>query len=250
MKRVISMVPSWTETLIESGVEVVGRTRFCVHPQDKIQKIKAVGGTKEIQWDLVRELYADLLLLDREENPKSMAEESPLPVFDTHVTDLRDLPAELSRLAERFSSRKLEEFSGRWQKVGLLSQKNRSLERLPGVKKWLKPYSGQTDFLYLIWKNPWMAVGEHTFIDSMLKHLGFTKNALAHNSARIKYPQVDLSTYDPEKTLLLFSSEPYPFHKRHDFAQSLPFSSAIVDGEAWSWFGLRSLRFLEKSLNL
>lgn len=34
--RVVCMVPSWTETLIECGVKVVGRTRYCVHPGDRV----------------------------------------------------------------------------------------------------------------------------------------------------------------------------------------------------------------------
>ena len=48
--RVVSLVPSWTETLIEAGVDVVGRTRFCLHPRDRVKSIPAVGGTKDADW--------------------------------------------------------------------------------------------------------------------------------------------------------------------------------------------------------
>ena len=59
--------------LIEAGIEVVGRTRFCIHPREKIKNIPAVGGTKNVDWQKVNELKADLLILDQEENPKWMA---------------------------------------------------------------------------------------------------------------------------------------------------------------------------------
>ena len=44
----ISMVPSWTETLIAAGANVVGRTRFCVHPKDAVAVIPSFGGTKTL----------------------------------------------------------------------------------------------------------------------------------------------------------------------------------------------------------
>ena len=66
----ISMVPSWTETLISCGVEVVGRTRYCIHPTPVVKDIAVVGGTKNIDWKKVREIDADLLILDQEENPR------------------------------------------------------------------------------------------------------------------------------------------------------------------------------------
>jgi hypothetical protein len=48
--RVVSFVPSWTETLLECGVNVVGRTRYCIHPTEKIQNIAIIGGTKDAKW--------------------------------------------------------------------------------------------------------------------------------------------------------------------------------------------------------
>jgi len=60
-----------------------------------------------------------------------------------------------------------------------------------------------------------------------------------------KYPKIDLADFDPAKTLLLFSSEPFPFGKKKKELLSLDFPSALVDGESYSWFGVRSLRFLQ-----
>lgn len=89
-----------------------------------------------------------------------------------------------------------------------------------------------------------MAVGPHTFIGSVLAKLGLPVYPFAE-----AYPQFDPETLSGD-TLLLFSSEPYPFlRKRHGLAEmNLPY--AFVDGENFSWFGLRSLCFLEAALKL
>ena len=60
-----------------------------------------------------------------------------------------------------------------------------------------------------------------------------------------RYPTISLDDYDPSGTLLLFASEPYPFGRRRKDIEELPFASALVNGESYSWFGLRALRFLE-----
>ena len=89
--RIVSMVPSWTETLLKAGVNVVGRTRYCIHPPKLITNIPIVGGTKDVSWDLVEDLKPDLVLLDQEENPLEMAEECPVPYFATHVNSIESL---------------------------------------------------------------------------------------------------------------------------------------------------------------
>ena len=66
--RVVSLVPSWTETLLACGVNVVGRTRFCIHPAEKVESIPAIGGTKDLNRESLSELKPDLLLLDEPTN--------------------------------------------------------------------------------------------------------------------------------------------------------------------------------------
>ena len=66
----MSLVPSWTETLICAGVDVVGRTRFCIHPEGKVGSIAALGGTKNLKSQELMNLKPDLIILDQEENPK------------------------------------------------------------------------------------------------------------------------------------------------------------------------------------
>ncbi len=94
--RVVSLIPSWTETLLEAGVNVVGRTRFCVYPADKVRNIPAVAGTKNWDFAAIKALKPDLLLLDKEENPKWMAEQTEIPVFSTHITSIQSMPGALA----------------------------------------------------------------------------------------------------------------------------------------------------------
>ena len=47
--KIISLVPSITEALFDFGLsekEVIGRTKFCVHPENAVPKVEIIGGTK------------------------------------------------------------------------------------------------------------------------------------------------------------------------------------------------------------
>ena len=86
-----------------------------------------------------------------------------------------------------------------------------------------------------------MAIGNNTFIQSMLDFIGLSDCRIQFSE---KYPTIDLSLLDAE-TLLLCSSEPYPFAKAQESVVDLGFPCALIDGEKFSWYGLRSLTFLQ-----
>ena len=73
---------------------MVGRTRFCLHPHDRVSEIPIVGGTKNWNLQKLRDCDPDLLILDKEEHPREMAEES-LPFWASHVRGVDCLPDEL-----------------------------------------------------------------------------------------------------------------------------------------------------------
>ncbi|MCX7978050.1 MAG: helical backbone metal receptor [Bdellovibrionaceae bacterium] len=245
MQKIISLVPSWTETLIAADVSVVGRTRFCIHPKDRIKDVPVVGGTKNWEWDKILSLNPDLLILDREENPRFMSEQNSIPWHATHITSVQDVPRALAEMAKLLDNRKLVEFSERWQKV-LSSTSGPRLEfswqDLPGVLEWgLLPKHPVQRVIYLIWKKPWMCVSRNTFIGSMFGLFNINLDLFSS-----KYPEIALEEIkEKDSTLLLFSSEPYPFLKFKENLGELGFPYAIVNGESWSWFGQRSLEFLE-----
>lgn len=235
--RVICLVPSLTETLIEAGVNVVGRTRFCIHPAEKVKNIPIVGGTKNIDWDKVQSLQANIIILDKEENPKSFADQSPIPFIATHIQDISTCIFSLKHLAQQLQTPLLDEFAARFE---FLKPKKISLNQFAN---WITNARENTSALeYIIWKDPIMAVSKNTFIGSVLKMLGHEPPDHA-----TKYPK--LPDQLNEKTTYLFSSEPFPFAKNKNWIQSQNAPAALVDGESFSWFGIRSLRFLESLLH-
>ncbi len=234
--RVISFVPSITETLLVADVNVVGRTRFCIHPMSA-KKIPVIGGTKDGQWEKIRVLKPDLVIFDREENTKQMAESCDFPFYAMHVTSVESLGRELAKLAEILANPKLHAFSQRaFTLLGSSFSAPALFEPLTAIP------SGIETVLYVIWKDPWMVVSADTFIGDICRLL---KMALPNFAE--KYPKISLADYNPEKTLLLFSSEPFPFRKYLEEIKSLGFPAAMVDGENFSWFGIRSIQFLESS---
>jgi hypothetical protein len=92
-----------------------------------------------------------------------------------------------------------------------------------------------------------MTIAPQTFIGSVLARLGFGAALLSFDRP---YPEIELESYDRETTLLCCSSEPFPFAKREKLIIDTGFPAIIVDGELYSWFGLRALRFLERELDL
>ena len=243
------MVPSWTETLIEAGVDVVGRTAFCTEPKNKVDSIPIVGGTKNIQWNKVKNLNADFLILDKEENPKVMADNAIIPYLATHIEGIQDMPKNLLLLGEGLKNETLKLYAEEWEQlINQLSQKKLNFSEnwqfLPGVIEWWKlPEQKVKQVVYLIWQDPWMSVSRQTFIGSVLSQLGLGELLPPYVD---KYPEIQLHNYDPRVTLLLFSTEPYDFAGKKPLLKDLGYPCALVDGSKWSWFGHRSLRFLQE----
>ncbi len=244
--RVVSLVPSWTETLIEANVNVVGCTRYCVHPKEKVKNLSKVGGTKKIEIRAIEQLNPDFILLDREENTIQMAELASDRAIVTDITSVKDVGPALGMMAKTFGSSKLLSFATAWERIAKAPAKKILIDQLPGVIEWVKKSEGEIKtVLYIIWKTPYMAVSRETFIGSVLEKFGVGDKIPQFES---KYPEITLSDYRIEDTLLLFSSEPFPFERDKGKIMELGYPAAIVDGEKFSWFGVRSMRFLEGAL--
>jgi len=252
--RVISMVPSLTETLLsaQDSFVVVGRTRFCVHPQAKVATLPVVGGTKDIDWSAVDQLKPDLIIFDQEENPKKFATECKYPWMALHVVGIESVAPQFLMLAEGLQSEGIKELAKRWQRVEEAPPARWHFDLVPGeLCAWSSARHFDRNFdrlVYVIWSKPWMTVSSDTFIGSVLKKLGAESYLQKFEK---KYPEFNISDLETERTFFLFSSEPYPFAKKEDeiLALNLP-GASLVDGELYSWFGLRSLLFLEKALGL
>lgn len=234
------MVPSWTETLLRAGVDVVGRTRYCIHPAQKITNIPVVGGTKDISWDTVIDINPDLILFDKEENPLELAEECEFPFHATHVTSLESLQKDLESLGDLFKNPQLIEWAVDCYDLLQMPQRRWDFKNIPGLIEMIRePQSSEVPLVYVIWKKPWMAVGPETFIGSMIHYLGGKVLVLEEGN---KYPVFEIE--QNQDAFYLFSSEPYPFAKKSSELKRLGVAGAIVDGECYSWYGVRALQFL------
>lgn len=251
--RVICLIPSMTETLIECGVNVVGRTRYCIHPEQKVKAIPVVGGTKKIHTAELMAQKPDLILLDKEENTKEMADlisSLGCQMHVIHINSLSGLAQELLELSVIFKETKLQELAERLENI--LQRRGREdfrrrlldLSRIQVSESQLQGHLILPQKLnYVIWKKPWMLIGRGTFIHDVLNFAGFE---LAHD-LKDKYPKVaDLDA----GAVHLFSSEPYPFSREWGYLSKQYPQSLLVDGEKISWFGIRNLRFLQTVVDL
>ena len=246
--RVICLVPSLTETLIECGVEVVGRTRFCIHPIEEVKDIVIVGGTKSVDWEKCITLKPDLVVFDEEENPKEMADSCPFKWHATHITSVDNIADELKRLADKIGSSQLLEMANKWNELASKPNlKNIDWENVPGqIESIGINLSSYKRIEYIIWRDPWMAVSANTFIGSILQKVGFADLLSSHDKPYPELTQKQMT--DPEK-FYLFSSEPYPFVRHKQFLCKSGFNGAIIDGEVYSWFGIRSYLALNEFLS-
>ena len=245
--RVISLVPSLTETLIDCGVEVVGRTRFCIHPQPGVASIPVVGGTKEANWNRCVALKPDLILMDREENTLEMSQSCPFPWIATHITSAAVVGRELDKVAESIGNQGITDLARAWAALvarpDLVCQHWQSIPGLLG--KVGDPVLEGARLEYMIWRDPWMAVSRNTFIGSILSKVGIGGQLAEHSTA---YPTLDDQHLPRADTFYLFSSEPFPFQRYANDLTQRGFNGAIVDGEYYSWFGTRSYRRLKQTL--
>lgn len=222
---------------MEAGVNVVGGTRFCIHTLGR--QIPRFGGTKGIDWEKVAELSPDLVVFDQEENTREMFETCPFPKISTHVVDLASCAGGMTELGETLQNEVLLDFARR---VLVQSQLNRVDSEIPGVLRWLRrPTEKPNLVLYAIWNKPFMVASKNTFIGSVLQAAGV--GPLLESQER--YPKLNLEDFDSSRTLILLSSEPYPFEHKAEELKDWGFPSALINGESYSWFGIRSLRFLE-----
>ena len=240
-KRIISIVPSQTEYLFHLGldIEVIGITRFCIHPRRWKKEKVNIGGTKTLNLPLIRSLNPDVIIGNKEENERAQIEElsGEFPVWMSDVPDLERATGMMSEIGS---------LTGRIEAATDITTKiNAGFREL---QKQISPSPKRV--LYLIWYKPWMAAGPATFIGDMIAKCGF-QNVI---SAGGRYPELspkEIMLLQPDVVFL--SSEPFHFSGKHEreLREKLPTARIIpVDGEYFSWYGSRLLDAPEYFLSL
>ncbi|MEQ1786661.1 MAG: helical backbone metal receptor [Acidimicrobiales bacterium] len=208
--RVVSLVPSVTETLLAWGVEPVACTRFCEQPQ-----LPHVGGTKDPDVAAIADLAPDLVVVDEEENRREDHDAFVAAGLAVHVCAVRDLAgldAQMAALAAAVEAR--------WEPIGPLPAPE------PARRAWVP-----------IWRRPWMALGEPTYGSTVLRTLGIA-NVAAPDGA---YPEVDPAVARARGAdVVIAPSEPYPFAERHRAELEAVAPAVLVDGRDLLWWGVRT----------
>lgn len=219
--RIISLVPSQTELLYYLGLEkeVVGITKFCIHPDEWYRIKDRVGGTKSLDIEKIRQLKPDLIIGSKEENEQSDIK-ALMEIAPVWMSDIFNLDDAIQMI----------------HSVGQISNKavesNELVKRIQEQFELLNSLKEDKTVLYFIWQEPMMLAGKNTFIDSMLLQCGLTN--LAGNE---RYPE---ATGKENPDFIFLSSEPFPFGEKHisEFQQLYPKSKVVlVDGEFFSWYG-------------
>lgn len=231
-ERIISLVPSQTELLYDLGCEnqVVGITKFCIHPNSWFRQKTRIGGTKKVNFDKIAALNPDLIIANKEENTKEEIEKL-CQLYPVYISDITSFEEALEMI------RSVGQLVGKTSKAEqMASQIDQDLHQIPTLK-------GRV--LYFIWANPYMVAGKNTFIGHVLDQLG-VENAITDQNARyIELNEQDLKQVDADYFLL--SSEPFPFQRKHqdELMEKYAVKSVLVDGEMFSWYGSRMLKMKE-----
>ena len=240
-ERIVSIVPSQTELLYDLGLgdRVVGITKFCVHPKAWFNTKSRVGGTKTVSIEKVAQLQPDLIIGNKEENDRENIEalSKIAPVWMSDIYTLDDSLEMVISLGK------------------LLAVEKAATDLEHQIRKAFSDIhrsSVSPTCLYLIWRNPYMAVGSNTFIDHILcQELGF-ENTVKEKS---RYPEVELNEMKEKPDYIFLSSEPYPFREVHiaEIQKLFPSSKIVlVNGEYFSWYGSRLLeapRYFNQLIN-
>jgi ABC-type Fe3+-hydroxamate transport system substrate-binding protein len=212
-RRVVSLVPSITESLLAWGVRPIAVTRFC-----EAEGIETVGGTKNPDIDAILRLDPDVVLMDEEENRRADASalsEAGVQVVATAVRSLGGVGPALARVADA---------------VGVVAPEP------PPVPL---PVEGRRPAIFVpIWRRPWMTIGGSTYGSSLLTAAGFDN---VFGDSADAYPTLelaDVAAMEPDRVLA--PSEPYAFGERHRPELEAVAPVVFVDGKDLFWWGSRT----------
>lgn len=231
--RIVSLVPSLTETLYDLGLEeqIIGITEHCKHPFHLLSTKVIVGGTKGFNIEKIKALQPDFILANSLENNSDELKEleNICPVFVTNIQKIDDVLDTLKILGEIFKKK-------------------------TDAKKWIdKIEFARKDFeifvsniptqkvAYLLWRNPFIAAGKSSFVNYILKINRFEN---IYNTQTDAYPEVEIRKMriqgDPE--IVFLAKNPYPFEEEHAFEIGRVTHHAktvFVENEMFSWYGTR-----------
>ncbi len=230
-QRIVSLVPSVTELLVQWGLatRLAGRSRYCIEPRWIRNTVPAVGGTKDPDLGRIRDLAPDLVILEKDENPEAVADALTalgIPWLVLEIRTVKDCIAALRSLGE------------------LLGVGEAAEVQATALEKALKKrHRKGPRALALVWREPWMSAGPDTYVGDLLRQGGVTP------IGPDRYPALSEETLvalDPR--IILLPTEPYRFNRRHqaELQRLCPEAAVhLVDGQALTWYLSRTEQGLE-----
>lgn len=214
--RVVSLVPSATETLLAWGRTPIACTRFCEQPT-----LPHVGGTKNPDLAAIEAMRPDLVVVDREENRREDHDALVAAGLAVHVLAVRsvaDVDPQMAELAELVGAD--------WAPIGPIPEVTAT--RAAAVP---------------IWRRPWMWLAEPTYGTSLLTALGIANVV----TGRGPYPSLELEEVAALRPdLLVVPDEPYEFGERHRPELETVAPPVFVDGKDLVWWGVRTKSAIER----
>ena len=228
-KRIVSLVPSQTELLIDLGLrkQLVGITKFCTHPSFLKKEKTIVGGTKKVNLKTIKALQPDIIIGNKEENTKeiimSCSKIAPVWVSDIYsISDTLEMIFVLGSIfqKETFASQIIDTITSQ------LDTFKDFMDKRPSKK-----------VAYLIWQKPFMVSGRHTFINDLLKVNKFETIIESHISS---YQEMSIDIFKLQ-TLISFRHALFLFHEKHveTLGNITKKQVMLVDGTYFSWYGSR-----------
>lgn len=230
--RVVSLVPSITESLIEFGAPPVGCTRFCDQPG-----IPTVGGTKSPDLEAIAALNPHVVIVNDEENRIEDAEalaEMGIPTRSISPRSIEDVGPTIVEMAAV---------------VGVEAPEGLDAE---SWTRWLadrRPDAAETPkrVFVAVWPRPWMTCNGETYGSSLLDFLGFEN---VYGAAADRYPELKLAEIrERGPDVVLLPTEPYPFKPEHvdRVAEAFPDAAVeLIDGRDLFWWGTRTPGAVER----
>lgn len=229
-QRIISLCPSITETLCDLGLsdKIIACTDYCIHPTEVVKDFDRVGGPKNISKEKITGLSPEIIFAVKEENEPKCIEKISKKI-PTYVFDINSINDGIDLI----------------RKIGLIFEvQNKSfffVDKIQNGYKNLPKINSNKKCLYLVWKDPYIAVGGGTFIGSVLFQINL-RNCLRNSEKR--YPKININLLN-DFDLLILPSEPYSFSENdiEGLKNIYPVKQIItVDGEMFSWYGTHQLK--------
>ena len=265
-KRVVSLIPSMTESLFDLGVgdRVVGVTDHCTPPEEDQLRLQRVGGTKKPNLEAVRILRPDLVIANQEENSEDSVRalsESGLTVwltFPKSTVDVLDLLWTIIKVFKLSEQVPLVETLAR-----TLDWTEKATTARLSIPTFVPIWQGEKEDI-----GPWfMTFNYQTYANDVLAKVGGMNVFTARER---RYPlEADLGTAEPEDAgerdtryprviieevieskpdVILLPNEPYAFEESHksqieEWLADTPAVESgrvhLIDGSLLTWHGTR-----------